>query len=234
MVNKLSLFGRRFGRGIGSVAKKELVGKVAKSKEGINSEGQSEEALVEEPFYPVTGAMACVFWVALMTMQLVSLSLQVDQFNWGGFRGRSSGGAGRGSVFDINGQQRDRRTGLGGRLVKGIWKETDANISRTKGCGGYASFHGDSRGVCNQASRDAKSLEDVIETVSGGVVDGGLDDLGAAEVVVSKGIKDVFEAKRTESVRSCRQASQWEAEFSLQEGLEGEIAQAVVWVLAMV
>ena len=118
--------------------------------------------------------------------------------------------------------------------MEGIRKETDANISGTKGCGGNMSFHGDSRGVCNQASRDAKSLEDVIETVSGGVVDGGLDDLGAAEVVVAKGIKDVFEAKRTESVRSHRQASQWEAEFSLQEGLEGEIAQAVVWVLAMV
>ena len=210
-----------------------MVGKVAKPKEGINSEGQAKEALVEEPFYPVTGAMASVFWAILMTTQLVSLSLQVDQFNWGRFRGRSNGGAGRRSVCDINREQRDRRTVFGGRLVKGIWKETDANISRTKGCGGYASFHGDSRGVCNQASRDAKSLEDVIETVSGGVVDGGLDDLGAAEVVVSKGIKDVFEAKRTESVRSHRQASQGEAEFSLQESLEGEIAQAVVWVLAM-
>ena len=102
LVDKLSLFGRRFGRGIGSVAKEEVVGKITKSKEGINSEGQSKEALVKEPFYPVTGAMACVFWAILMAIQLVSLSLQMDQFNWGGFRGRSSGGAGRGSVFDIN------------------------------------------------------------------------------------------------------------------------------------
>ena len=118
--------------------------------------------------------------------------------------------------------------------MKGIWKETDANVSRTKGCGGYASFHGDSRGVCNQASRDAKSLEDVIETVSGGVVDGGFDNLGAAKVVVSKGIEDVLEAERTKGLRGHRQASQREAEFSLQEGLEGKIAEAVVWVLAMV
>ena len=137
-------------------------------------------------------------------------------------------------MCDINREQRDRRTVLGGRLVKGIWKETDANVSRTEGCGGHASFHGDSRGVCNQACGDAKSLEDVIETVSGGVVDGGFDNLGAAKVVVSKGVEDVFEAKKTESVRGHRQASQRKAEFSLQEGLEGEIAQAVVWVLAMV
>ena len=67
MVNKLSFFGRGFGRGIGSVAKEEMVGKATKSKEGINSEGQTKEALVEEPFYPVTGAMACVFWATLMT-----------------------------------------------------------------------------------------------------------------------------------------------------------------------
>ena len=109
-------------------------------------------------------------------------------------------------MFDINREQRDRRTVLGGRLVKGIWKETDANVSRTEGCGGHASFHGDSRGVCNQACGDAKSLEDVIETVPGGVVEGGLNNLGAAKVVVSKGIKDMLKAERTESVRGHRQA----------------------------
>ena len=63
---------------------------------------------------------------------------------------------------------------------------------------------------------------------------GTLNNLLAAEEMVPVSIKGVDMTERTEGVSGHRQASEWEAELSLQEGLKGEIAEAVVWVLAMV
>ena len=56
----------------------EGVGKMAQAKEGINREGDAEEALVGKPGTPFSGAVASGGFCVLRARKLPSLSAQVD------------------------------------------------------------------------------------------------------------------------------------------------------------
>ena len=64
---------------VGGRATEEWVGTEAKAKEGIHSEGASEEAFVMKVVDPLFGSVASFLWCVLTAVYLISLLLNVDR-----------------------------------------------------------------------------------------------------------------------------------------------------------
>ena len=110
----------------------------------------------------------------------------------------------------------------------------DAYIRGAKGGVLKRGFSGDCRLMSHHACARTEGFEDTVKTVPGVVVEGSFLDGLTAKEVVSMGIHGVFLAQRAESVGGHQEACEREMELALEQGLESEVVEAVVLVLAVV